>query len=208
MNPLIKGVLDKTVLVVGCGGLGCNVVEYLARSMTARVIILDGDIFEPNNMNRQLYCNAKTMGRYKVTVASEKIALISDTLPIIIDEYFPSDRLSRYNDEIDVVVDCTDNVDTRLKLEEYATAINKPLVHGAINGTIGQITTVMPNDKTLANLYSNDASKTTDTLAFIPSLVASLQAAEVIKVLNNLPTLNGNLLLIDVIEGTFNKVKL
>lgn len=209
MNPLIKGLLDKTVLVVGCGGLGCNVVEYLSRSQISRLIILDGDIFEPNNLNRQLYCNTKTLGRYKVMVASEKIAEFSDdTLPITIDENFPTQLLDRYNDYIDVIVDCLDNVESRLKLEEYATAIGVPLVHGAINGTTGQVTTVFPNDGTLAKLYSNMASETVETLAFVPSLVASLQAAEVIKVLNDKPTLRGELLLIDLMEATFNKVKI
>lgn len=199
---------DKTVLIVGCGGLGCNVVEYLGRAGIGRLIILDGDVFEESNLNRQLYCDKSTLGRAKVEVASEQLALISKAEVIAIKERFPTIKLDKYRELIDVVVDCLDNVDSRLLLEKFATEINVPLVHGAICGRIGQATTVFPSDGTLMKLYNNKATKIIPTMAFVPSLIASIEAAEVVNVLNNKSSLHGSLLLIDLDNITFTKVKL
>lgn len=208
MHPLSKSLLDKTVLVVGCGGLGCNVVEYLARSKIGRLIIVDGDIFEPDNVNRQLYCNVKSLGRYKANVAAEKIADFSETYTVVIDDYFPTKRLEKYENDIDIVVDCLDNVKSRLELERYTEKLGIPLVHGAINGTYGQIATIYPKDQIMAKIYKGEIPETQETMAYVPSLVASLQAAQVVNYLNGEETLRGEIIFIDLKGMTLNRVKI
>ncbi len=199
---------DKTVLVVGCGGLGCYVIEYLGRCNVGRLIIIDGDKFTESNMNRQLYCDDKTLNRYKVEVVEEELKKKSKSTVIAINGFFPSDWVDELKEDIDVIIDCLDNVKSRLKVEEFAASINVPLIHGAINGTTGQVTTIMPGDYTLKKLYSKPQGKIDKTLSFVPALVASLQVAEALKVLCNKPSLNKSILLIDVMDMNFRKVEI
>lgn len=200
--------INKTILVVGCGGLGCYVVDLLARAKINKLIIVDGDTFENSNLNRQIYCNYKTLGKYKVNIAQKYVENISQTEVIPINSFFPNKTVDKYIDEVDIIVDCLDNSKSKLELENYAKEYNKPLVHGSVDGMSGQVITILPGDDTLKKLYQNDSYNKADTISYLPSVVASLQVNEVVNIINNKEILQHRMLLIDLNNNTFKKVNL
>lgn len=199
---------DATVLIAGCGGLGCNLSEYLGRLGLKRLIIIDGDKFQPSNMNRQLYCDLSTLGRSKVEVASERLKKICDSEIIAIPDFFPSSDLISYESDIDIVADCLDNIKDKLELEEFASRLKVPLVHGALSGHAGEVTTIMPGKFTLKELYRDKREMVAPTSSYVPALIASLQAAEIVNCLKGAPALDGILLLADAETLNFKKLKL
>jgi molybdopterin/thiamine biosynthesis adenylyltransferase len=182
--------------------------EYMGRLGLKRLIIMDGDKFAPSNMNRQLYCNIDTLGMNKAEVASERLRKITDAEIITAKAFFPSDELTSYEGEIDIIADCLDNVPSRLELERFAARLNVPIVHGALCGYSGEVTTVMPGKFTLSKLYEDKRDAIAPTSSYVPSLIASLQAAEIVNCLRGTPGLDGILLLVDTETLTFRKLQL
>ncbi|RKD28811.1 HesA/MoeB/ThiF family protein [Thermohalobacter berrensis] len=192
MNMLTKEENDRLgkfkVCVVGCGGLGGYVIEMLARLGIGYLTVVDADKFDETNLNRQILSNTDTLGKSKSITAQERIKLVN---PLV--EVEPiNKRVTKNNCEDiikghDVVVDAVDNIDTKIILQDTCSNIDIPLVHGAIGGWYGQVTTIFPEDKTLDILYvSRDKKgieKELGNPSFTPGLVASIQVSEVLKVL-------------------------
>ena len=181
--------LDKTAIIIGAGGLGGYVVEYLARLNIAKLVIMDGDVFDESNLDRQLYSAYENLGKFKAQAAAERIKKISRTDAFAVNEFFPNDIIDGIN--ADIIVDCLDNVKDRLLLEEYAANRGIPLVHGAINGAFGQVTTIMPGDYTLKYIYKDREISVSKTMSYVPALVAALEASEALKTLTG-PLLGAN----------------
>jgi len=208
MLPLLYNLNTKTIMIVGCGGLGCYVAELLARCNVKRIIIMDDDVFNESNMNRQLYCTKETLKQPKVTVAKERIEKISETEVVVIKDKFPKAIEDDYfNCCADVIIDCLDNIAGRLLLEEYAYERKVPLIHGAIDGLFGQIAVIYPGDYTLKKIYKNYDGKPSETISVTPCLVASLMVNETLKVLQNIPSDRGEMILVDLTNTTLRKIK-
>lgn len=176
---------NKTAGIVGCGGLGCYVIEFLSRLNIGKLKIIDEDVFKESNLNRQLYSKYSNLGKYKVDVAKKRVAEKSATHVITV-----KDRLTKYNidkflKDIDVAVDCTDNIESRFLLQEKCREHNIPLVHGAIDEMYGHVTTILPGDDTLHRIYHREKSMQSKTVSFAPPLIASVEASETLKVLIN-----------------------
>lgn len=203
---MVKG---KTVLVVGCGGLGCYVVEYLARIGISNIIIADDDIFCCSNLNRQLYSNNNTLNNYKVQIAKERVLEINAGINCIIHkEKINSQNIDSIANGCDIVFDCCDNVATRLMLEAFCEKKGIILIHGALNDLYGQVAAVYPGDRTLANLYHNYEAKPSKTLSYVPAVVAGLQVNEGIKILTGEQSaLRGKLMLIDLYNNSLKIVE-
>jgi molybdopterin/thiamine biosynthesis adenylyltransferase len=177
------------VVVVGCGGLGGYILEQLARLGIGRIVALDPDIFEENNLNRQLLSSPRHLGRAKVELAAERIAEIN---PAVTVEAFKT-GFSRANGGklfagADCVVDATDNVQVRLDMEAVCSELGIPLVHGAIAGWYGHVATVYPGEKSLGKIYRHwtggkGVEQQLGNPSFTPAVAASLEVAEVCKVL-------------------------
>ena len=182
--------LGSCVAVIGCGGLGGYVVEGLARSGVGRLILVDGDHFAPHNLNRQLLSTMADLGRPKVEVALSRIAQVNPAVELVAHPVMATaDNLPLLLEGAEVVVDALDTPQDRLILEEAARRLELPLVHGAIAGLVGQVTTVLPGDDTLSLLYGveqvpeHGAEVLLGTPAVTPMLVAAYQIAEVLKLL-------------------------
>lgn len=179
--------LRSHVGICGLGGLGGFVVELLARLGVGRLTLVDGDRFTEHNLNRQLLSTQGNMGIPKVEAAAIRIREINASVEVKTHQIY----LTREEGEVfkgtDLVVDALDNVPSRLALQELCAALGIPMVHGAIAGFTGQVMTVFPGDPGLALLYPPDTERGIElevgNPAFTPALVASLQAAEVVKIL-------------------------
>jgi len=182
------------VAVIGCGGLGGYVLEELARLGVGQIVAIDSDCFEEHNLNRQLLSTPGTLGQAKVAAAVQRLAEINPAVTV----KPVQDLLTRANgrdllDGADCVVDAVDNVTARLDLEAICSELSIPLVHGAIAGWYGHVATVYPGEGTLQKLYRHwtggkGIEQQLGNPSFTPALIASMQTAEVCKVLLGLGT--------------------
>jgi molybdopterin/thiamine biosynthesis adenylyltransferase len=199
---------QSTVAVIGCGGLGGHILEALARLGVGHLVAVDPDVFEEHNLNRQLLCTPALLGQPKVTAAAERLAQINPAVSLS-PVHAPFARRSAGDllSGVHVVVDALDCIAVRLELAECCAALGLPLVHGAIAGWYGQVTTQLPGDDTLARTYTQAGQgieKELGNPSFTPALVASLEAAEVCKILLGRGTLlRRRTLTIDLLEMDF-----
>lgn len=175
--------------VIGCGGLGGFVIEELARLGVGRITAIDPDVFEEHNLNRQLYSTPAMLGRPKVEAALKRVNEINPAVTI-----FPHKcAFSKVNgfdllQDVDVVIDALDSITVRLELADICAEVNAPLVHGAIGGWYGQVATQFPGEDTLRRIYNRavdgkGVEKGLGNPSFTPAVVASLQVAEVCKII-------------------------
>lgn len=200
------------VAVIGCGGLGGYVLEELARLGVGELVAIDSDCFEEHNLNRQLLSSPGTLGQDKVAAAAQRLAEINPAVTV----RSIKDQFTRANGAdllagTDCVVDAVDNMVARLDLEAVCNDLNIPLVHGAIAGWYGHVATVYPGEGTLQKLYRHwtggkGIEQQLGNPSFTPAVIASLETAEVCKVLLGLGTplrnrqLTLNLLDMEVVE--------
>ena len=205
---------QKRVLVVGCGGLGGYVIECLARIGVGYLRVVDGDVFDETNLNRQLLSSSMNLGRPKTLAAQQRVMAVN---PLVEVEAFQSlltaENAVQLLEGCDVAVDALDNVPTRLLLQQAAKTAGIPLVHGAVAGWIGQVCVVQPGQELLNSLYpastdNQGEEQETGTLSFTAALTASWQAAETVKLLLGKPGLDGEILELDLLNSSFVKIKL
>jgi molybdopterin/thiamine biosynthesis adenylyltransferase len=179
--------LDAWVGVCGCGGLGLYVISHLARMGVGHLCIWDPDVFSESNLNRQLLASYATLGQRKVEVCRRFIREINPAVSVtaLPSRWEESDPMLFRQQQ--VMVDALDNIPSRLALGSGCAEANIPLVHGAVGGWYGQLTVIMPGDNSLQYLYRDATNqgleKEQGTLPFTAAVIASLQAAEVIKLL-------------------------
>ena len=183
--------LSKSVFIVGLGGLGGNVTEMMARMGIGKLVIVDGDTFEESNLNRQLLSSEKDIGQEKAKAAKKRVKEINSSINVESHHQFLTDENASFLiQNVDIVIDCLDNLKTRFIVEKAARAAGIPFVSGAVAGSTGQLTTIYPEDRGLAAIYGNPdhlpekgIETSIGTLSYAVTLVATLECAEVIKVL-------------------------
>lgn len=210
--------LQSQVGIVGLGGLGGTVAETLARIGVGAITLIDGDVFEESNLNRQVVCSEKNISQAKVEAAARRIADVNSSITVaahpcnLVPENAP-ELLAGVN----VAVDCLDNIATRFDLEAASKALGIPLVSAAVGGYAGQLTTIFPEDKGLTLIYgpaesisqTRGAEVSLGNLSFTVSTVASLESAEIVNILLNKPScLRNRLLIVDLEDYIFERIRL
>lgn len=200
----------KRVCVVGCGGLGGYIIEILARIGIGALTVIDGDVFEVSNLNRQLLSDESLLGMKKAAAAAARVKKINSEVAVTAVELFLTEENGmQLLEGCDLVIDALDHVRTRHVLAEICARKGLYLVHGAISGWHGQVTVVPPGSGVFEKLYpprAADAPKKGNP-PFTPAVCASLQAAEAVKMLIGQPSvLTGKLLLIDLRTMEFVKI--
>ncbi len=186
------------VAVIGCGGLGGYVIEELARLGVGRITAIDPDVFEEHNLNRQLFSSPENLGKPKVEAAHERITKINPAVTLVpIKVAFSQLNGFELLQGVDVVVDALDSIPVRLELAEISAELNAPLVHGAIGGWYGHVATQFPGENTLRKIYNRSThgkgiEKGLGNPSFTPAVIASMEVAEVCKILTGRGTLLSN----------------
>jgi len=182
--------LRSTVTVIGAGGLGGFVIEGLARMGVGHLIVVDGDVFEEHNLNRQLLSTEENLGQSKALAAAQRARAVNGAVQVEArHELATPENLPALLERADVVVDALDSLPVRLHLQAAAAERGIPMVHGAIAGYMAQVMTIFPGDKGLAPLYGTNPipERGVETVlgnpAGTPMLCAALQVEETIKVL-------------------------
>lgn len=203
--------LQSKVVIIGAGGLGGTVLELLARMGIGKLIIADKDIIVDSNLNRQILSTETNLGQNKTEVAIKRVEEINSFIEIVGHSVFiNSDNVGKIIEGAEVVVDALDNLPSRFVLQKACRDLKIPLVHGAIAGFNGQLTTIFPEDKGLELIYGSNkdlpehgSEVELGAPTVTPALIASLEAQEVIKILLKRGKLFRNrLLYLDIEEGT------
>jgi len=152
------------------------------------ITAIDGDVFDETNLNRQLLSDTGNIGQSKAEVARDRMLRVNPLIRVVaVAQEVTADNGLELLAGHDVIVDGVDSIATRLILQELAERLQAPLVHGAIAGWYGQITTVFPGDRTLNAIYRaglpRGIERELGNPAFTPALVASIQACETVKLL-------------------------
>jgi molybdopterin/thiamine biosynthesis adenylyltransferase len=209
--------LRSTIAVVGCGGLGGNIIELLARLGIGNLVIVDGDIFHESNLNRQLLSTEKNIGKGKAETAVKRIKHINSSIHTrSYSQFIDSTNFREIINGVDLAVDALDNISSRIILEKACQMLNIPLIHGAIHGFNGQVSTIFPQDKGFEAIYGSvqryDKKKEMPKVSapsVTPALVATFQVQEIIKVLlNRGKPLRNKLLLINLEESEMNLLEI
>jgi len=177
------------VAVIGCGGLGCYIVEELTRLGVGRITAVDPDVFEEHNLNRQLYSTPSMLGQPKVEAARKRVEEINPAVTLLpLKCAFSKLNGADILQHVDIAVDALDSIPVRLELAEVSTELKIPMVHGAIGGWYGQVATQFPGEDTLRKIYNRSPNGTgvekgLGNPSFTPAVIASLQVAEVCKII-------------------------
>jgi len=203
--------LQSKVAIIGAGGLGGTVLELLTRMGIGKLIIADKDIMVDNNLNRQILSTENNLGQSKTEVTVKRVKEINSSIEIVGNSVFiSSDNVEKIIEGAEVVVDALDNLPSRFVLQKACRDLKIPLVHGAIAGFNGQLTTIFPEDKGLELIYGSDrdlpehgSEAELGAPTITPALIASLEAQEVVKILLKRGKLFRNkLLYLDIEDGT------
>jgi len=209
--------LQSKVAIIGAGGLGGTILELLTRMGIGKLIIADKDIIVDSNLNRQVLSNETNLGQIKTEAAVKRVKEINSSVEIIGHSVFiNSDNVKKIIEGAEVVIDALDNLPSRFVLQKACRDLKIPLIHGAIAGFNGQLTTIFPEDKGLELIYGSNkdlpehgSEVTLGAPTVTPALIASLEAQEVIKILLKRGKLFRNkLLYLDIEEGTIEIFKL
>lgn len=216
---------DAKITVIGCGGIGGLTIEMLARMGVGELVLVDEDAFDLSNLNRQTLSSHANIGRLKSEVAASKVREINPHVDVTsYSEHVDANNIDRLIEDSRIVIDALDNVLTRVIVSRKAREYRIPFIHGAVHGTLGQITTFLPNTKSyeeMFNLPSFEKELTDDVVESLknvttgpppvigptPNLVSCLQAMEAYKIITGLGkvTVSPKLLTFDLLDlNSFN----
>ena len=166
----------KTVAVIGCGGLGGHLIELLCRVGVGSIRVVDGDVFEESNLNRQLLSTMATLDTSKAQAAAERVRAISPetggtVCPVFLDEQNAAGIIGGS----DAVLDALDSPQARRVLARACEAAGIPYIFGAISGWVAQAAVSMPGDRLMEKLFPEDTVLgDRSVLSFTPALCAAL----------------------------------
>ncbi|MGI5991202.1 MAG: HesA/MoeB/ThiF family protein [Methanosarcina sp.] len=200
------------VLVAGAGGLGSPVSTYLTIAGVGKIILADFDSVDPSNLNRQFLHHEKDIGRLKIESAKEKLLSMNPDIEVeTIAEMLTESNLETLVPECDIIVDALDNLETRHILNRLAIKRKIPLIHGAVTGYDGQVTTIVPGKTPCFYCIFPRISKKEvfPILGATPGIIGSIQANEAIKFLTGQgKLLEGRLLFWSGLSGNFSEISL
>lgn len=209
--------LDSKVLLLGAGGLGSPAALYLAAAGVGTLGIVDMDVVDASNLQRQILHNMERIGERKVDSAKKTLTAINPDVDVVTyDVRFGADNILDILDGYDVVVDGTDNFPTRYLLNDASLLKRIPVVHGSIFRFEGQVTVFDPYNGPCYRCLLPEppppelapSCAEAGVLGVLPGIVGSIQALEAIKLLLDLgDPLRGRLLAYDALEQSFRTFK-
>ena len=200
----------KRVLVVGCGGLGGHLIEMLARIGIGALRVVDGDVFEPSNLNRQLLSEVPTLGLSKAKAAATRINRVNPEVEVeAVTENMTEVNVHELLQGCDAVLDGLDNIESRRVLASACTRAGIPYIYGTVNGWVAQAAISMPGDHLVDILYPKDVViKNKSVLSFTPALCASVQVSLCVKLLVGRAVETGTVCYFDLLNQEFETISM
>jgi len=206
---------NASVLVIGCGGLGAPALSYLTAMGIGHLGFCDCDTIALSNMNRQLLFEMADIDKSKAQMAQKRLLSLNPKLKTTVydrflDEEFAAEIVPQY----DIAVDCLDNFNTRLVLNDACVAAGVPFVHAGISEFYGQLMTVTPKTGPclrclLPNKKKEEGPKKPfGVVGSTPGVLGAMQALEVFKYIVGLPVANTGLVVYDGLSLSIEKVRI
>jgi adenylyltransferase/sulfurtransferase len=204
------------VLVVGAGGLGCPILQYIATAGVGTIGIIDFDKIEIHNLHRQILYTESQVGQSKVTTAKSVLESLNPLISIVaFDEKLTAENGAKIFQNFDVIVDGCDNFATRYVVNDICVSLGKSLVYGSILKYEGQLAVFNHNgSKNLRDLFpeppnSEDVPNCSlnGVMGTLPGIIGTMMAHETLKLIMDLPALKNELVLFNTLHWNFNKLK-
>jgi molybdopterin/thiamine biosynthesis adenylyltransferase len=212
-----QGKLKKArVLVIGAGGLGCPILQYMATAGVGTIGIVDFDIIELHNLHRQILYIEEHVGQSKAITAKSVLETLNPLITVIaFEKKLTIENAAQIIKDFDVIVDGCDNFETRYLVNDICVMLGKSLVYGSIFKFEGQMAVFnhdgsknlrdlfpeAPNPKDVPNCNLNGV------LGTLPGIIGTMMAQETLKLIMDLPTLENELVLFNSLDWNFNKLK-
>lgn len=203
------------VLVIGAGGLGCPILQYIATAGVGFIGIMDFDAVEIHNLHRQILYTENEIGQEKAIVAQNMVSKLNPLIQAIaITEKLTIENAVQIIQQYDIVIDGSDNFATRYLVNDTCVELQKPLIYGSILKFEGQIAVFndkgsknlrdlfpeMPDPKEVPNCNLNGV------LGTLPGIIGTMMAHETLKLILELPTLKNELVIFNTLNYSFTKL--
>ncbi len=215
-----EALCKSTVAVCGCGALGTVLANHLARAGVGKLRIIDRDFIETHNLQRQILFDEDDVASNlpKAEAAARKLRAINSTITIepVVTDIDHTNILALVSDA-DLILDGTDNFETRYLINDAAVKLGKPWIYGGVIGSEGQTMTILPGETPCLRCLIETAPppgmtptcETAGVLGPAVSVIASFEAIEAIKILSGArAALNPCLIMVDVWDWTFRQLKI
>lgn len=216
--------LQAKVFVIGAGGLGSPALLYLAAAGVGNIAVIDDDVVELSNLQRQVIHNFQNIGEKKVVSAQQKILALNEDVNLkIYDSRATAETLTQLASGYDFILDCTDNFPTRFVINEVCHKLRKPLIFAAVKGFLGQVSVFKSYEKNNpcyacfnGNIVDESFTLPLSEKGILGSVAATggaIQATTTIKEILGIDqeekeSLVGKILLFDALKNDFRKVTL
>ena len=151
-----KKLLNSKVFIVGCGGLGHPVIQYLTGAGVGSITLCDDDYVQLTNLNRQILFAENDIDKSKVLLAENYINTHNRDINVsILDRRLTSTNCSDLIDSHDLIIDCSDNLQTKFLLNDICVKNKKPLIHAAVSGSNGRIMIIQQNGPCLRCIFND-----------------------------------------------------
>ena len=195
---------NAKITIIGCGGIGGQCIEMLARMGIGELVLVDEDRFDLTNLNRQSLSTTETIGCEKSLVAKKKVESINPHVKVTsYTTHVDNTNVDEIVGDSNIVVDALDNVLTRVIVSRKARENKIPYIHGAIHGTMGQITVFLPNTKSYEEMFNlpslgkeltedviedlkNVTSGAPPVIGPTPTMISCLEAMEAYKIITGM----------------------
>jgi adenylyltransferase/sulfurtransferase len=204
------------VLVIGAGGLGCPILQYIATAGVGTIGIVDFDKIELHNLHRQILFTEQQVGQSKAITARSVLKTLNPLIEIIaFDEKLTIENAGRIIMDFEVIVDGSDNFETRYLVNDTCVASGKSLIYGSILKFEGQMAVFIHNEnKNLRDLFPEPPNPKdvpncsfNGVLGTLPGIIGTMMAHETLKLIMDLPTLKNELVVFNSLDWSFKKLK-
>jgi molybdopterin/thiamine biosynthesis adenylyltransferase len=214
--------LSARVLVIGAGGLGSPALYYLTAAGIGNIGIIDNDVVELSNLQRQVIHNFNDLGQKKIESARKKILALNPDVNLKIYDYRADNKsLALLANDYDYILDATDNFPSRFMINQFCHNSYKPLIFAAVKGFLGQVSVFKSYDKTRdnpcyacfnPNIVDETFSLPLSEKGILGSIAGTIGAAQATTTINEIlgigESLVGKILIFDFLKNDFRKTKL
>jgi molybdopterin/thiamine biosynthesis adenylyltransferase len=206
---------NAKVLVIGAGGLGCPVLQYLATAGVGTIGIVDFDKVELHNLHRQILYTENQVGQAKASTAKSVLEILNPLVNyIVFEEKLTTENAEGIINDFDVIVDGCDNFATRYLVNDTCVALEKSLIYGSILKFEGQLAVFNHNgSKNLRDLFPEPPNpddvpncSLNGVMGSLPGIIGTMMAHETLKLIMGLPILENELVIFNTLNWNFRKL--
>jgi len=201
------------ILQIGAGGLGSPCSLYLVAAGIKEITIIDNDIIDISNLQRQILYNESQVNKVKVEMAKETLSKLNSKVKIkVYKDYIDDNTIGKYVNGQDFIIDCSDNIKTKFLVNRTAIKYGMKCVIAGIEDFYGQIMTINPKETACYNCIFSEVNqepqkkRVLPVIGVTPGILGTIEALEVIKTALGLPNLYNNILMVNLLSLTFKKI--